>query len=131
MNKLSGHILKQTKVDDLCLLEIDLGSTVFKSIVIEENEVSTYQEGDKVELFFKETEVVLTKDLTISISLQNRLLGLVESINKGELLSEVKVNCNHHIITSIITTSSLNRLGINEKDEVLALIKTNEIMLSK
>ena len=131
MNKLSGQILKQTKVDDLCLLEIDLGSTVFKSIVIEENKVSTYQVGENVELFFKETEVVLTKDLTISISLQNRLEGVVESINKGELLSVVKIKYNHQIITSIITTSSLNRLGVNEKDEVLALIKTNEIMISK
>jgi len=131
MNKLSGHILKQTKVDDLCLLEIELGLTVFKSIVIEGNEDSTYKVGERVDLFFKETEVVLTKDLSISISLQNRLLGVVESINKGKLLSVVKINSNNHIITSIITTSSLNRLDIYEKDEVLALIKTNEIMISK
>ena len=131
MNKLSGQILKQTKVDDLCLLEIDLGSTVFKSIVIEENVGSTYQVGENVELFFKETEAVLTKDLTISISLQNRLEGVVESINKGELLSVLKIKYNQQIITSIITTSSLNRLCIKEKDKVLALIKTNEIMISK
>jgi molybdopterin-binding protein len=131
MNKLTGHIIKQSKVDDLCLLEIDVDSVVFKSIIIEEQLESFYRLGDCVNLLFNETEVILTKDSSIEISLQNRLICKVESIEQGQLLSVVKMRFNTVFISSIITTNSLERLNINVEDEVLAMIKTNEIMLSK
>jgi molybdopterin-binding protein len=131
MNKLTGHIIKQSKVDDLCLLEIDVDSVVLKSIIIEEQLESFYRLGDCVNLLFNETEVILTKNSSIEISLQNRLICKVESIEQGQLLSVVKMKFNTVFISSIITTNSLERLNINVEDEVLAMIKTNEIMLSK
>jgi molybdopterin-binding protein len=131
MNKLTGHIVKQSKVDDLCLLEINVDSVFFKSIIIEEQLDSIYKIGDCVNLLFNETEVVLTKNKNIAISLQNKLICKVESIEQGQLLSVVKMRFNSVYISSIITTDSVERLNINVNDEVLAMIKTNEIMLSK
>jgi len=131
MNKLTGYIIRQTKVDDLCLLEIDVDSVIFKSIIIEEQSVSIYKKGDGVNLLFKETEVILTKDKNIEISLQNKLLCKIESIEKGQLLSVLNMQFNSNLISSIITTKSVEKLNIKVNDEVLALIKTNEIMISK
>ena len=131
MHKLTGHIIQQTKVDDLCLLEIEVDSVIFKSIIIDEQSTSIYKIGDKVDLLFKETEVILTKDKNIEISLQNKLLCKVETIEKGQLLSVIKMRFNSYPVSSIITTKSVEKLDIKINDEVVALIKTNEIMLSK
>lgn len=131
MNNLKGHIVNIDEVDDLSLIEIDVDGCFFKTIIIDDLIQKNYKKGDCVNLFFKETEVVLSKDLKLSISMQNQMQCKVKSIKKGELLSEIKLDFNSNELTSIITAKSLIRLNIKNNDDVLALIKTNQIMLSK
>jgi len=131
MNKLKGHIIDKTVVDDLCLLEISLCDNVFKSIVIDNRQSRDFNIGDKVEVLFKPSEVVLSKNKDIDISLQNRLWCKVDEIEQGQLLSVLKLSYNGAFISSIITTQSLMALKISLYDDVLAMVKTNEIMLLK
>ncbi len=131
MNKLHGHITKISKVDDLSLIEIDVEGYMFKSIIIDDIDKPNYNNGDDIDVFFKETEVIISTNLNVPISMQNQLICKVKSIKKGRLLSEMKLDFNSIDLIAIITTNSLMRLKVIVGDEVLALIKTNQVMLSK
>jgi len=131
MNKLHGHITKISKVDDLSLIEIDVEGYMFKSIIIDDIDKPNYNNGDDIDVFFKETEVIISTNLNVPISMQNQLICKVKSIKKGRLLSEMKLDFNSSNLTAIITTNSLLRLKVKVDDEVLALVKTNQVMLSK
>jgi len=85
--------------------------------------------GKNVSLIFKETEVSIAKDLNGKISLRNRLICKVISIERGELLSKINLQFGAYNISSAITTRSVDYLELVVGDEVTALIKSNEISL--
>ncbi|MDD5374560.1 TOBE domain-containing protein [Acidithiobacillus sp.] len=64
-------------------------------------------------------------------SLRNHLKGKVIEIIKGGAVSEVEVETSAGIITSVITTRSVERLGLKVGDEVFAAIKASEISIEK
>lgn len=80
-------------------------------------------------MIFKETEVALAKGDTKSISLRNQFPSKVISIEKGQVLSEIKLDYKGLNLTSIITTQSCHDLNIQIGDLLTALVKSNEIML--
>ena len=130
MNTLKGEIVDIKVQGSLSLVGIQVNSVPFTSIVIANPNTVDYLEiGRKIDLLFKETEVIIAKSPIGNISLRNRMTGIVDKIEKGELLSKVVLSGNAGKITSIITTGALNELSIADGDEVIALIKTNEIML--
>jgi molybdopterin-binding protein len=131
MNKLRGNIEKVKSHDGLSLIEVKVGDTLLKSVVISDSSENSYiKEGELVELLFKETELIISTDINPKISLQNQLNCTIESINKGKVLSQVYLSFNEDKISSIITTNSVERLGLSDGKRVIALIKTNEIMIS-
>lgn len=131
MNSLNGHITGIEMKEHLSLIMIKVGSEEFKSIVIDSPESSDYLSvGKKVKVLFKESETVLARNLTGEISLQNRITGRVTGVDKGQLLSNVHLDCTGRKVSSIITSLSVDRLGIEVGVELVALIKTNEIVLA-
>ena len=64
-------------------------------------------------------------------SLRNHLKGKVIEIIKGGAVSEVEVENSAGIITSVITTRSVERLGLKVGDEVFAAIKASEVSIEK
>jgi len=73
---------------------------------------------------------MITKTEDLKISIQNKIPCIVSKINGGKILSEITLKFNERAITSIITTNACEQLNLMENDNVLALIKTNEISLS-
>ena len=131
MNRLKGQITGIDSIEHLSLVKIKVGISEFKSIVIDNPDTSSYLEiGREISVIFKESETVLATDLQGEISLQNRLEGKVISVDRGKILSTVSVDCSGEIITSVITTLSIDRLGIQEGVVVTVLIKTNEIVIA-
>jgi molybdopterin-binding protein len=131
MNCLKGNIIHIESIEHLSLVRIKVGVREFKSIVIDTPESSEYlQVGKTVRVLFKESETVLARGLQGDISLQNRIEGKVISINRGKILSNVQLDCDGDKVSSVITTLSVDRLGIRNGVEITALIKTNEIVLS-
>jgi molybdopterin-binding protein len=59
------------------------------------------------------------------------MVGEVISIASDKLLSKLMIKTKVGEITSIITTNSVRRLKIKIGTEVTAMIKTNELILSK
>lgn len=68
--------------------------------------------------------------MSVSLSARNRLAGTVESVEAGEVVAEVTIELDGgETITSTITRASVDRLGIEEGEEVDAVIKATEVMV--
>lgn len=131
MNKLTGNITAIQTSNTLSLVKITVDNTFFTAIVIDTPETLSYLKmGNSAKLFFKETEVIIAKTTDLNISVQNKLLCKISNINSGEILSEISLEFGNNTIQSIITTNACQQLNLQENDEVMALIKTNEISLA-
>jgi molybdopterin-binding protein len=65
------------------------------------------------------------------LSARNRLRGTVTSVAKDEIMAEVEIELDDgQTVTSTITRGSADRLGLSEGDEVDAVIKASEVMVS-
>jgi molybdopterin-binding protein len=68
----------------------------------------------------------------MTLSARNRLSGTVKSVESEGLMGEVVVELGDgQEITSLITSNSVERLGIEEGDEIDAVIKATEVMVEK
>lgn len=131
MNCLRGTIQSVKTEGLLSLVEISMGGFSLKSIVIETPQTVAYlREGGHINLLFKETEVIIGKGPSGALSLQNKVDCNVIKITKGDLLSKIILNDGSNEIASIITTDAVEQLGLCEGDAVVAMIKTNEILLA-
>ncbi len=66
-----------------------------------------------------------------AINARNQFKGTVQEIIRGPVLSEVDVQTVAGIITSVITTRSIDALDLKVGSEVLAVFKSTEVMLAK
>jgi molybdopterin-binding protein len=65
-------------------------------------------------------------------SARNQLKGTVKSVKLGTVMAEVVVELpDGQQIVSAITRTSVESLGLNEGDAVLAVIKATEVMIGK
>jgi molybdopterin-binding protein len=66
-----------------------------------------------------------------AINVRNQFRGKVKEIIRGDVLSEVDVETPWGIVTSVITTRSVNDLALKPGSEVVALVKATEVSLAK
>jgi molybdopterin-binding protein len=66
-----------------------------------------------------------------SINVRNQFRGKVKEIIVGPVVSEVDVETALGLVTSVITTRSVNELGLKIGTEVLALVKSTEVSIAK
>jgi molybdopterin-binding protein len=67
----------------------------------------------------------------MSTSIRNRLPGTIEKIVSDKVVSEVVIRTAAGIVTSIITTGSVQRMNLKEGDTVFAIIKATEVSVEK
>jgi molybdate transport system regulatory protein len=131
MNVLPGLIQEIWTEGHLSLVRIKIENDLFSSIVIDTPQTASYLIVDtKVDMLFKENEVVIAQSFSGQISMQNRFVCTIRSIEKGKLLSKLVLNYRQHTIASLITTNATEQLECAVGDEVIAMVKTNEISLS-
>jgi molybdate transport system regulatory protein len=132
MNILRGHIEKVKVNGELSIVQVRIGEVLFSTILIDTPETVSYLEkGSEVGVIFKETEVILGVGDMSGVSLRNKIKGKVVDIASDNLLSRVRIETGIGIISSIITSNAVKQLEIVSGMEVTAMVKTNEIMLSK
>ncbi len=132
MNILKGHIDSIKVNGDLSIVKVRVGSAVFSTILIDTPETAPYLFVDnEVKIIFKETEVILGVGDMSGISLRNKMKGKVSHIESDTLLSKVSIDTEMGTITSIITSNAVKQLQIVQDMELTAMVKTNELMLSK
>ncbi len=67
----------------------------------------------------------------MSISIRNRLPGTIEEIVSDKVVSEVVIRTEAGIVTSIITTGSVERMKLKEGDSVFAVMKATSVSIEK
>lgn len=67
----------------------------------------------------------------MEISARNHLRGTVKSIKVGDVMAEVVVDVAGQEVVAAITSSSVQRLGIKQGEQVYAIIKATEVMIGK
>ena len=68
---------------------------------------------------------------SLTLSARNRLRGRIASLRVDGLMAEVVVRIGDQDLVSLITRSSAERLQLAVGDEVLAVIKSTEVMIGK
>jgi len=68
----------------------------------------------------------------MEISARNKIKGVVKEIIKGEVAALVKIEGSMPTaISAVITKEAVEELGIKVGEEVTAVIKATEVMISK
>jgi molybdopterin-binding protein len=66
-----------------------------------------------------------------AINVRNQFKGNIKEIIRGDVLSEVDVQTPWGVVTSVITTRSVDELQLKPGSEVVALVKSTEVSLAK
>ena len=132
MNRFEGNIEKVESHGHLSLVTVAIpGGQSVQSIVIETPETAAYlREGHKIAVVFKETEVILCGSETSQISIRNKFPMEVADVEKGRLLSRILLRSEVGELASVVPSETLTALGLRPGKKVVALVKTNEVMLS-
>ena len=67
----------------------------------------------------------------MQISARNQLKGTIKQVTPGAVMSEVIVDIGGQEVVSMISKSSVDRLGLKVGDSVVAIIKATEVMIGK
>tara|TARA_B100000953_G_scaffold286623_2_gene268193 strand:- start:2456 stop:2857 length:402 start_codon:yes stop_codon:yes gene_type:complete len=133
LNKLSGKIKQIKNSEYLSEVTIALeNNAIFNVFLVETPQTASYlQLEQKINLLFKETEVIISKNLTPDISIQNQLKAEIIEIKPGKILSEIILKSHVGEIKSLLGSTLLQQMNFAKSQEVLILVKANEIMLSE
>jgi molybdopterin-binding protein len=66
-----------------------------------------------------------------SLSARNHLRGRIRTLSVDGLMAEVTLEVGGQPLVAIITRSSAERLALKVGDEILAVIKSTEVMVAK
>jgi len=88
--------------------------------------------GQSVTGFFKASHVLIAIGGMPNISARNKLQGSVVKVTKGAVNSEVDVKLvSGDVVVAIITNGAVTDLALKEGSEVVAIIKSTDVMIAK
>jgi molybdate transport system regulatory protein len=130
MNRIPVTITAVESAEGITLVDMAAEKCFLSAMLVTSNDKSPWlQKGKKASAVFKETEVSLARDPLGSISIRNKLPCVIDHIEKGKLMSVLTLRFGRIDIRSAITTRSVDMLDFKAGDEIIALIKSNEISL--
>lgn len=65
------------------------------------------------------------------VNTRNQFRGKVVAIHRSPVVSEIEIETPAGFISAVVTSSSIERLGLRIGDEALALFKATEVMVAK
>ncbi|MDB5814189.1 MAG: transporter [Rhodocyclales bacterium] len=65
-----------------------------------------------------------------AINVRNQFRGTIKEIVRGDVVSEIDVQTASGIVTSVITTRSVDDLGLRVGTDVVALVKSTEVSIA-
>ena len=133
-NQISGKVEKIEKGEVNSQIYIKLKDDISLVSVITQTAVSNLdiKIDDEVIAIFKSSNVLLMTDTNLNISARNKIDGIIDYINKGDVNSEVVIDIgNTNKIASVITTNSIESLNLKEGMKVSAIVKSSDVMIGK
>ena len=67
----------------------------------------------------------------MELSARNQLKGTITNVKLGQVMAEVTMKVGDNEIVSVITRSSVERLGLKVGDSATAIIKSTEVIIGK
>ncbi len=135
MSQLIATIENIESVDNLNIVTFVCNGETLKMMSLDLND--TIQIGKRVVLVCKPTSVALAKpkmdnkEFSEMLSYANQIKVKIASMDVGVLLSSIKLQFGDVSLEAIITSASVQKMKLNEKDELLALIKANELSIQE
>jgi len=129
MSMINASITEIQSVDSLNIVSFDFLGTPLKMMSLDLSD--EMQVGREVILNVKPFHITIVKDFYGDISYSNRLDAVVKSCENGELLSSVKLSVNGVIFESIITKELALEMELKEGDNVLVMIKANDLSIQE
>ena len=131
-NQLIGKVVKLQKgaVNSEVVLKI-LGDDHL-TVIVTNDAIKTLDLQIDTELYalFKAGSVMLSTDIDIKLSAQNRFVGTVQRIDRGSVNAEVNIMLQGgNTLISTITISALDDLQLNTDTPVVAFCKASSIIL--
>ncbi|MDM5271385.1 TOBE domain-containing protein [Sulfurovum sp. zt1-1] len=119
-------------VNERITLLTSRGAELSSVITTESAKELSLKEGDTAMALFKASHVMLASTQVNGISARNQLKGMIENVVKGIVNTEVTLvtGGGEHIV-SIITNEAAKELGIIPGQNIVAIIKSNDIMIAK
>lgn len=119
-------------VNSVVLAQTISGMTLGASITNSSVENMGLKVGDSVIFFFKASNVLISTDLSPTISARNKLSGKIKEIKTGAVNSEVIMSIGHNDeIISVVTNDAVVDLKLKSGDNTVAIIKASEVMVAK
>ena len=133
MSQLFATIASIENEESLNIVNFVCAGQKLKMVSLELNE--TVQRGKNVTLVCKPTSVAIakpgigTEDLYSILSYANQLRVKIVSLDIGKLLCSVVLSLGEFTLEAILSRDAVERLQLHEGDEVIALIKANELSI--
>lgn len=127
MNFIPANITEIKSVDSINIVSFEAEGQSMRMMSLELD--NSLKVDSKVILGAKATHIAIAKELNDQMSISNQLEVCIESVNSGELLSSVKFHFAGNLLESIITKESAVRMGLQEGDNIVALIKSSELSI--
>ncbi len=129
MNYITAVVRRRESFEKLNILSLEANNQhlTMTSLALSD----TIQEGTKVILAYKSTNVILAKNLAGELSISNQLKVKIASLNIGKLLCSVRFIFTEELQEGIITKVSSERMKLRVGDEVIALIKASDLSIEE
>ena len=87
--------------------------------------------GDTIYVLIKGTDIMLAKSFSGMLSARNRARELCDRLFRGMCYQRFLWSLRGDMLHAFITNTSLNEMNIRKGDEVTAIVKSTELILSK
>ena len=124
MNTLSATITAVIASEHLSILSVAVGTDSFHLLLAEASDALI---GADVTLAFKETEIILSKNVTATSA--NCARATVQKIENGIVLSQITLTYHETSLIALVPTLTFNTLAIREGDEIHWMVQPSEISL--
>jgi molybdate transport system regulatory protein len=132
-NQLAGRVtaIHKGAVNDTVELALPGGERVVASLTCESTENLGLAVGGEAIALIKASSVLLAlPDANMRLSARNQFAGTVLQVTAGPVSADVRVQlAGGSVMSAVVTTESVARLGLAEGVPVLAIVKASSVML--
>jgi len=132
-NQLAGTIsaVEHGAVNDIVQLDIQGGQRLVATVTHESTDRLDFAPGKSAFVLIKASSVIIgLPDPSLRLSARNQLNGQVSYVKRGAVNAEVGIQLDGgNALVSIITTTSLDSLALQEGLPVVAIIKASSIIV--
>ena len=133
-NQIQGKVesIELGAVNAQVALRLKSGARLVSVITKQAVENLGLQLGEDATAIFKSSTVMLAVPSAMQLSARNQISGTISHISSTEVNAEVVIDIGEHdVLVAVITMGGLKELRLSEGSKVIAIIKSNDVMLGR